>query len=94
VNGRRSRRSCSAAELFQKEGKVDSYIVRVYRQEKKNPRMIVGTVEKVGKRGISAFTNMSELWEIVDKGADGRVKRRKETQECGADGKGAQAKKG
>ncbi len=48
---------------------MDSYVVRVYRQEKDNPRMLVGTIEKVGKRGRAAFTNMDELWEIVDKGA-------------------------
>jgi hypothetical protein len=49
---------------------LDSYVVRVYRQEKNNPRVLVGTVEKVGKRGRSAFTNMDELWEIVDEGAE------------------------
>ncbi len=42
---------------------MESYIIRIYRQEKENPRMLVGTVEKVGKRGRSAFTNMDELWE-------------------------------
>ncbi len=56
---------------------MDSYIVRIYRQEKKNPRLLVGTVEKVGKRGRAAFTNMDELWEIVDEGKDGRAKMRK-----------------
>jgi len=53
---------------------LDSYVVRVYRREKDNPRLLVGTVEKVGKRGKSAFTNMDELWEIVDEGA-GKAKR-------------------
>jgi len=52
---------------------LDSYVVRVYRQEKDNPRLLVGTVEKVGKRGRSAFTNIDELWEIVDEAA-GRAK--------------------
>jgi hypothetical protein len=50
---------------------VESYIIRIYRQEKKNPRMLVGTVEKVGRRGRSAFTSMDELWEIVDAGTEG-----------------------
>jgi len=49
---------------------LDSYVVRVYRQEKNNPRLLVGTVEKVGQRGRSAFTNMDELWEIVDEGVE------------------------
>ena len=43
-----------------------SYIIRVYRQEKKNPRMLVGTVEKVGEKVKSAFTNIDELWEIMN----------------------------
>ena len=47
-----------------------SFIVRVYRHEKNNPRMLVGTVEKVGKTGRSAFTNIDELWEIVNEGTD------------------------
>jgi hypothetical protein len=67
-------RHCGARR---REEPLESYIVRVYRQEKKNPRMLVGTVEKVGKRGRAAFTNMDELWEIVDEGTEGRVKMRK-----------------
>ncbi len=47
-----------------------SYVVRIYRHEKDNPRMLVGTVEKVGKGGRSAFTNIDELWEIVNEGTD------------------------
>ncbi len=67
---------------------MDSYVVRVYRQEKNNPRVLVGTVEKIGKRGKAAFTNIDELWEIVDEGA-GRAKakglERKKRRESGAD---------
>ena len=43
-----------------------SYIVRVYRREKKDSRMLVGTVEKVGEKVKSAFTNIDELWEIMN----------------------------
>jgi hypothetical protein len=66
-----------ATRSRRKEAIVDSYILRIYRQEKKNPRMLIGTVEKVGKRGRAAFTNMDELWEIVDEGKDGKAKMRK-----------------
>ncbi len=47
-----------------------SYVVRIYRHEKDNRRMLVGTVEKVGKEGRSAFTNMDELWKIMNEGTD------------------------
>ncbi|HYA14861.1 MAG TPA: hypothetical protein VEF33_11030 [Syntrophales bacterium] len=42
-----------------------SYIVRLYRYDKDNPRMIVGAVEKVGAQGRLSFTNIDELWEIL-----------------------------
>lgn len=47
-----------------------SYIIRVYRQEKDNPCTLVGTVEKVGEQIKSTFTNMDELWEIVNAGRE------------------------
>jgi hypothetical protein len=43
-----------------------SYIVRVYRHEKDNPGIFVGTVEKIDGRGKAAFTNIEELWELVN----------------------------
>ncbi len=49
-----------------------SYIVRIYRQEKNNPRMFVGTVERVGEQRKAAFTNIDELWELMN-GATGKV---------------------
>jgi len=42
------------------------YIVRVYRFEKDKPKSIVGTVEEVGIEGKSAFTNLDELWKILN----------------------------
>ena len=44
---------------------MDSYIVRIYRQEKNNPRKLVGVVEEVGVKGKRAFTNIDDLWEIL-----------------------------
>ena len=43
-----------------------SYIIRIYRYEKDNPRVFVGTVEKVGEPDKSAFTNYDELWERLN----------------------------
>jgi len=45
-----------------------SYIVRVYRHAKDNPRILVGTVENIDSKGKEAFTNIDELWEIVNNG--------------------------
>jgi hypothetical protein len=43
-----------------------NYIVRVYRFEKNKPGGLVGVVEEVGiKGGKKAFTNLSELWDII-----------------------------
>jgi len=60
-----------------------SYIVRIYRHEKNNPRMFVGTVERVGEQGKSAFTNIDELWELM-KGAT--AKEAKKENEKGGEG--------
>ena len=43
---------------------MDSYVVRVYRQETDNPRKLVGVVEEVGVKGKKAFTDIDDLWEI------------------------------
>ncbi len=48
---------------------MENYIVRIYRFEKDNPRHLVGIVESVPedkKRGKRAFTNLDELWEILN----------------------------
>jgi hypothetical protein len=45
---------------------MDNYIVRVYRQDRNNPRKLVGIVEEVGVKGKKAFTNLDELWEILN----------------------------
>ncbi len=45
---------------------MNCYIVRIYREEPDNPRELVGIVEEVGKKGKKAFTNLHELWEIMN----------------------------
>jgi hypothetical protein len=44
---------------------MKSYVVRVYRFERKHPRSLVGVVEEVGVKGKRAFTNLDELWDIL-----------------------------
>jgi len=42
-----------------------NYIVRIYRFEKSKPGGLVGVVEEAGLKGKKAFTNLSELWDIL-----------------------------
>jgi hypothetical protein len=46
---------------------MDSYIVRIYRRSGRKPRILVGTVEPAGSRRKMAFTNIEELWEILQR---------------------------
>lgn len=50
-----------------KQQPMQSYIVRIYRSEKEDPRTLIGTVEKVGRSGRNAFTNIDEMWEILNR---------------------------
>jgi hypothetical protein len=43
-----------------------NYIVRIYRFKKNNPRHLLGIVEEVGVDGRKAFSNLEELWEILN----------------------------
>jgi hypothetical protein len=53
--------------LLNKQGKVvDNYIVRIYRRRENDPRILVGVVEEVGVGGNKAFTNLDELWSILN----------------------------
>ncbi|MEW5745883.1 MAG: hypothetical protein AB1805_10675 [Nitrospirota bacterium] len=45
---------------------MQSYIIRVYREERDNPRGLVGIVEEVGAEGKRAFTTLDELWDILN----------------------------
>jgi hypothetical protein len=45
---------------------MESYIVRIYRQGPDKTRNIVGVVETVGVDGKDAFTNVDELWGILN----------------------------
>lgn len=45
---------------------MKNYIVRVYRDEKVHPRSIIGVVETVGSEEKQSFTNVDELWHILN----------------------------
>jgi hypothetical protein len=44
---------------------VKTFIIRVYRFEKKNPQSLIGLVEEVGVKGKKGFTCLDELWNIL-----------------------------
>jgi hypothetical protein len=45
---------------------MESYLVRIYRKADNNPRMLVGVVEEVGMKEKKAFSNLYELWDILN----------------------------
>ena len=45
---------------------LKDYLIRIHRREKNNPRKLVGVVEEVGVEGNKAFSNLDELWEILN----------------------------
>lgn len=45
---------------------MDSYLVRIYRREENNPKLLVGVVEEPGNNGKKAFSNLYELWGILN----------------------------
>lgn len=64
---------------------MDSYIVRIYRRQTKNPYEIVGVVEDVELEETMAFKSVDELWEILAEHkarlSPPRGKRQKKTSE-------------
>ena len=43
----------------------EDYIIRIYRRDLQDPRMVVGTVEQVGKTMKKGFTDFEELRVIL-----------------------------
>jgi hypothetical protein len=56
---------------------LDSYIIRIYRRDKSNPRLIVGTVEEIDSGEKKGFTTFDELREILVPASVGRSARRR-----------------
>ena len=44
---------------------LDNYVIRIYRRDKSDPRLMVGIVEEVGSRKKRGFTTFEELREIL-----------------------------
>jgi hypothetical protein len=67
---------------------MTSYLVRIYRKEENNPRVLVGVVEEVGVKDKKAFHNLYELWDILNPlrqsgKVDRKVRNRKKKQNNG-----------
>jgi uncharacterized protein (DUF2235 family) len=45
---------------------LENYVLRIYRRGKSDPRILVGVVEEVGVEGKKAFSNLDELWSILN----------------------------
>jgi hypothetical protein len=45
---------------------LKDYVFRIYRHEKNDPRRLAGVVEEVGVEGDKAFSNLDELWSILN----------------------------
>lgn len=44
---------------------MDSYIIRIYSRDKKDPKKVTGVVEVVGKEGQKGFIDPATLWTIL-----------------------------
>jgi hypothetical protein len=57
---------------------LKDYVLRFYRPKKNDPRRLVGVVEEVGVEGNEAFSNLDELWSILNpsKAETAKTKRR------------------
>ncbi len=69
----------SGTQKREPEGKMENYIVRIYRTDKKSSRNLIGLVEEVGVEGQRAFRNLEELWAILNP-SKGRKSTRKRVE--------------
>ncbi|HXE95346.1 MAG TPA: hypothetical protein VN642_03010 [Dongiaceae bacterium] len=53
---------------------MDTYIIRVYRHNPKEPRTLVGLVEEAGSEGNRRFNSLEELLEILNPTETGNSK--------------------
>jgi hypothetical protein len=45
---------------------LKDYLIRIHRHEKNNSRILVGVIEEVEVEGNKAFSNLDELWSILN----------------------------
>jgi hypothetical protein len=56
---------------------LKDYVLRIYRRDKNDPRRLAGVVEEVGVEGNKAFSNLDELWSILNPSKAGTTKTKK-----------------
>ena len=55
------------SKIYLEKGTIlKDYVLRIYRRGKNDPRILVGVVEEVGVGGDKAFSNLDELWSILN----------------------------
>ena len=68
--------------IFGKElmelGFLDSYVIRIYRKAENEPRLLVGTAQKIGQEDKMAFSTVDELWGILNLVRKGPEKKKKD----------------
>ncbi len=64
------------------------YIVRIYRFKKDDPRGLVGVVEEAGRKGKKVFSNLEELWKILNSSTSPDLSSIPESSRSKAPGKG------
>jgi hypothetical protein len=70
-----------------------NYIVRIYRFKKNNHRQLLGIVEEVGVNGRKAFSNLEELWEILNVSEKDSQKKHRDRKDAGLSPVGKPASK-
>jgi hypothetical protein len=53
---------------------LDNYIIRIYRRDQSDPRLMVGVVEVIGSRERKGFTTFEELREILASTTDRSIR--------------------
>jgi hypothetical protein len=47
------------------EDEMESYIIRIYHRDGKDPKKVAGVVEEIGKEGKRGFLDLDSLWRIL-----------------------------
>lgn len=68
-------------------GSAESYLVRIYRRDVREPRRVTGLVEIIERERTETFKSADELLEIlgIDLRGDGRSERNSENAPSGED---------
>ncbi len=64
---------------------LKDYVIRIYRRQKNDPRNLAGVVEEVGVEGDKTFSNLDELWSLLNSSKAQAVKGKNATNPWGID---------